>query len=253
MLLEPERSSGGGCCESPPSDDNARVRVLIADDEVRLAQTIQRGLIAEGFEVDVVHDGMDALWRAREFTYGAIVLDLLLPGMNGYRICATLREEGVATPILILTAKVGEYDEAEVLDLGADDFVSKPFSFAVLVARLRALQRRGGRPPREILEVGSLHLDVRRRRCSRSGVPIVLTPREFSLLEALMCRDGEVASKEELMDEVWGPDFGGNTNVVEVFVAHLRRRVDRPFECATLETVRGSGYRLVSDLGARDR
>jgi DNA-binding response OmpR family regulator len=228
------------------------VRVLVVEDEVRLAAAIERGLVAEGFQVDVVHDGLDGLWRAREFVYGAIVLDLLLPGMNGFRVCRTLRDEGVATPILVLTAKDGEYDEAESLDIGADDFLSKPFSFVVLVARLRALARRGGRPPRETLEVGSLELDPVGHRCTRGGDDVTLTPREFSLLEALMRRAGDVVPKRELLTEVWGADFDGDANVVEVFVGHLRRRIDRPFGCHTLQTVRGSGYRIVSDRDAND-
>src|SRR6478736_6247274 len=174
------------------------VRVLVVEDEVRLAAAIERGLVAEGFQVDVVHDGLDGLWRAREFVYGAIVLDLLLPGMNGFRVCRTLRDEGVATPILVLTAKGGEYDEAESLDLGADDFLSKPFSYVVLVARLRALARRGGQPPRETLEVGSLRLDPAGHRCARGDVEVTLTPREFSLLEALMRRPGDVVAKHDL-------------------------------------------------------
>ncbi|HZP30142.1 MAG TPA: response regulator transcription factor [Acidimicrobiia bacterium] len=227
------------------------MRVLVVEDEVRLAAAIERGLVAEGFQVDVVHDGLDGLWRAREFVYGAIVLDLLLPGMNGFRVCRTLREEGVATPILVLTAKDGEYDEAESLDIGADDFLSKPFSFVVLVARLRALARRGGQPPRRVLEVGGLVLDPVGRRCTRDGVEIPLTPREFAVLEALMRRAGDVVPKAQLLDDVWGADFGGDANVVEVFVGHLRRRIDRPFGCRTLQTVRGSGYRIVSDRDAR--
>jgi two-component system OmpR family response regulator len=227
------------------------VRVLVVEDEVRLAAAIERGLTAEGFQVDVVHDGLDGLWRAREFVYGAIVLDLLLPGMNGFRVCRTLRDEGIATPILVLTAKDGEYDEAESLDLGADDFLSKPFSFVVLVARLRALARRGAQPLRPVLEVGSLFLDPVGHRCTRDGVEVDLTPREFELLEALMRRPGDVVPKRALLDEVWGADFDGDANVVEVFVGHLRRRIDRPFGCTTLQTVRGSGYRIVSDREPR--
>jgi two-component system OmpR family response regulator len=220
------------------------VRILVVEDEVRLAAALGRGLVAEGFDVDVVHDGRDALWHAREHAYGAIVLDLLLPGMNGFRVCRTLRDEDVATPILVLTAKQGEYDEVEALDMGADDFLSKPFSFAVLVARLRALQRRGARPIHEVLRVGSLHLEPAKRRCTRDDAPIPLTGRQFSLLEALMRRPGEVVPKLELLDEVWGPEFHGDPNVVEVYVCHLRRKIDRPFGCATLQTVRGLGYRI---------
>jgi two-component system OmpR family response regulator len=157
----------------------------------------------------------------------------------------------VVTPILVLTAKDGEYDEAESLDLGADDFLSKPFSFVVLVARLRALARRGTQPQRALLEVGSLVLDPVGHRCSRDGVEVTLTPREFELLEALMRRAGDVVPKRTLLDEVWGADFDGDANVVEVFVGHLRRRIDRPFGCRTLQTVRGSGYRIMSDREVR--
>ena len=222
----------------------AAVRVLVVEDEVRLASAIRRGLEAEGFSVDVSHDGEDGLWRAREGTYRAIVLDILLPGRNGYEVCRALREEGDWTPILMLTAKDGEYDEAEALDTGADDYLSKPFSFVVLVARLRALARRarGGRPPP--LVVDDLELDPVRRRCRRGDEAVSLTPREFALIEALMSRAGEVVPKSELLDEVWGMDFTGDPNVVEVYVSYLRRKLDRPFGCESLETVRGVGYRL---------
>jgi two-component system OmpR family response regulator len=225
------------------------VRLLLVEDEVPLAETVTGGLRAEGFAVDVAHDGLDGLWRAREHPYGAIVLDLLLPGMNGFEVCRTLRAEGNWTPILVLTAKQGEYDEAEALDTGADDFLSKPFSFVVLLARLRALLRRGTtlRPP--ILRVGSLTLDPYRRSCERGDTEVPLTPREFSLLECLMRRaqDGGVAPKPWLLEEVWGPDFEGDPNVVEVYVGYLRRKVDVPFGLATIETVRQVGYRVQSD------
>jgi DNA-binding response OmpR family regulator len=223
------------------------VRVLVVEDEVHLANVVARGLTAEGFTVEVTHDGNDGLWRARERQYGAIVLDLLLPGMNGFEVCRTLRAEGVWTPILMLTAKNGEYDEAEALDTGADDFLAKPFSFVVLVARLRALQRRGGaaRPP--VLCAGDLTIDPGTRLCTRGDVPIELTAREFDLLEALLRRSGDVCGKLELLDEVWGHDFGGDANVVEVYVGYLRRKIDAPFGRASLQTVRGVGYRVIAD------
>jgi DNA-binding response OmpR family regulator len=223
------------------------VRVLVVEDEAHLANVVARGLNAEGFTVEVTHDGIDGLWRARERQYGAIILDILLPGMNGYEVCRTLRAEGIWTPILMLTAKNGEYDEAEALDTGADDFLAKPFSFVVLVARLRALQRRGAvtRPP--VLQAGDLTVDPGRRRCSRGDTDVSLTAREFDLLEALMRRSGDVCSKHELLDEVWGHDFGGDANVVEVYVGYLRRKVDAPFGRASLQTVRGVGYRVVAD------
>jgi two-component system OmpR family response regulator len=222
------------------------VRILVVEDEVGLADAIERGLTAEGFDVDVTHDGEDGLWRAREGRYAAIVLDILLPGRNGYDICRTLRADEIWTPILMLTAKNGEYDEAEALDLGADDFLSKPFSFVVLVARLRALVRRGADARPVTLEVGDLSLDPAGRTCDRNGSVIELTPREFSLLGSLMRRGGDVAPKTELLDEVWGLDFEGDPNVVEVYVGYLRRKIDAPFGRHTLETVRGAGYRLVA-------
>jgi DNA-binding response OmpR family regulator len=221
--------------------------VLVVEDEVALAEAIGRGLTAEGFTVEVTHDGLDGLWRARERSYAAIVLDILLPGMNGYEVCRTLRAEGVWTPIVVLTAKDGEYDEAEALDTGADDFLSKPFSFVVLVARLRALTRRGAVPQAAQLEVGDLVLDPGTRGCSRAGTPIGLTMRELDLLEVLMRRPHDVVPKRDLLDEVWGHDFTGDPNIVEVYVGYLRRKIDVPFGRATLQTVRGAGYRLVGD------
>jgi DNA-binding response OmpR family regulator len=223
------------------------VRVLVVEDEAHLADVVARGLNAEGFTVEVTHDGLDGLWRARERQYGAIILDILLPGMNGYEVCRTLREEGIWTPILMLTAKNGEYDEAEALDTGADDFLAKPFSFVVLVARLRALQRRGAVARPAMLRAGDLTIDPGRRTCVRAGTGVSLTAREFDLLEALMRRAGDVCSKAELLDEVWGHDFGGDANVVEVYIGYLRRKVDVPFRRASLQTVRGVGYRLLAD------
>lgn len=222
------------------------VRVLLVEDEERLAAAIARGLQAEGFEVDVAHDGQDGLWRAREGSYAAIVLDILLPGMNGYAVCRTLREEGVWTPIMMLTAKDGEYDEVEAFELGADDFLSKPFSFPVLVARLRSLVRRGDRARPARLEVDGLVLDPASRSCERNGDRVELTPREFSLLEVLMRRAGDVIPKRQLLDSVWGMDFEGDPNVVEVYVGYLRRKLDKPYGTSTFETVRGAGYRLAT-------
>jgi DNA-binding response OmpR family regulator len=224
------------------------VRILVAEDEVVLAETVRRGLMAEGFACDVVHDGLDALWRAREHQYAAIVLDLLLPGMNGFAVCGTLREEENWTPILVLTAKEGEYDEAEALDTGADDFLSKPFSFVVLVARLRALVRRGYIPRPPLARSGSLVLDPFTRTCHRGDAEIRLTAREHAVLACLLRREGGVVSKEEIVDEVWGPDFEGDPNIVEVYVGYLRRKVDQPFAVTTLQTVRGLGYRMVPDV-----
>jgi DNA-binding response OmpR family regulator len=226
---------------------NRDVRVLVVEDEVHLAQAIEDGLTAEGFDVELSHDGLDGLWRARERPYAAIVLDILLPGMNGYKVCQTLREEGVWTPILMLTAKRGTYDEAEALDTGADDFLSKPFSFMVLVARLRALARRGATPrPRELV-AGDLALDPVYRTCRRGDVPIDLSRRECALLEALLRHADTNVTKAQLLREVWGEDFTGDDNVVEVYVGYLRRKIDVPFGRRSLQTVRAiSGYRLVA-------
>jgi len=223
------------------------MRVLVVEDEVALADAVGRGLTAEGFTVEITHDGLDGLWRARERSFGAIVLDILLPGMNGFEVCRTLRAEGVWTPIIVLTAKDGEYDEAEALDTGADDFLSKPFSFVVLVARLRALARRGAVPRTAHLDVGDLTLDPAARTCARADVSIGLTMRELDLLEALMRRPSEVVAKQALLDQVWGHDFEGDPNIVEVYVGYLRRKIDAPFGRHTLQTVRGAGYRLVAD------
>ena len=220
------------------------MRVLVVEDETRLAAAVAAGLEAEGFNVDVVHDGLDGLTRARAHPYDAIVLDILLPGMNGYKVCRTLREEEVWTPILMLTAKDGEYDEAEALDTGADDFLAKPFSFVVLVARLRALVRRGTHPRPVVLEVGDLVLDPVTRACARGDVEIKLTTREFGVLDLLMRRAGETVPKSEILDRVWGTDFDGDPNVVEVYVGYLRKKIDQPFGRHTLTTVRGVGYKL---------
>lgn len=220
------------------------MRVLVVEDETHLAETVARGLRAEGFDVEVAHDGLEGLWRARERPYAAVVLDILLPGMNGYEVCRTLRAEGVWAPILMLTAKSGEWDEAEALDIGADDFLSKPFSFVVLVARLRALARRGAAPRPAVLAHGDLTLDPARRTCARGDTPVDLTPRELAVLAALLDRPGEVVAKGDLLRRVWGDEFEGDANVVEVYVGYLRRKVDAPFGRRTIQTVRGVGYRL---------
>jgi two-component system, OmpR family, response regulator len=216
------------------------VRVLVVDDEVGLTDAVALGLRAEGFDVDVSHDGLDGLWRAREVDYAAIVLDLLLPGMNGFEVCRTLRAEGNWTPILMLTAKSGEYDEAEALDTGADDFLSKPFSFVVLVARVRAVARRGSVPRPATLVAGDVVVDPAAREARVGGAPVDLTPREFALLEALARRWPQVATKGELLDEVWGSDRDIDPNAVEVYIGYLRRKVGRD----TIQTVRGAGYRV---------
>jgi two-component system OmpR family response regulator len=223
------------------------VRVLLVEDEVGLADAIVRGLAAEGFEVEAVHNGLEGLELARERHYAAMILDIMLPGMNGYQVCRTLRAEGVWTPILMLTAKDGEWDEAEALDTGADDFLSKPFSFVVLVARLRALLRRGTQPRPAVLTVGDLTLDPATRECHRGAEAVDLTAREFALLEHLMRHPQEVVTKRQLLEEVWGHERDADPNVVEVYVGYLRRKVDSPFGRHSLVTVRGAGYRVVDD------
>ncbi|WP_394841154.1 response regulator transcription factor [Pendulispora brunnea] len=223
------------------------MRILIVEDEARLADALATGLRAEGFSVDVARDGADGLERARDGSYAAIVLDLLLPEKNGYEICEALRAEQIWTPILMLTAKDGEYDEAEALDTGADDFLSKPFSYVVLVARLRALIRRGSVARPAKLSIGDLTLDPATREVRRGDNPITLTPREFALVEALMRRGGHVITKQQLLADVWGEEFGGDPNLVEVYVRYVRRKVDEPFGRRTLQTVRGVGYRMVAD------
>jgi two-component system OmpR family response regulator len=225
------------------------MRVLVVEDEKRLAAGLRKGLEAEGFAVDVTLDGADGLWMAREHAYDALVLDIMLPGMNGYKVCATLRQDGIWTPILMLTAKDGELDEVEALDTGADDYLTKPFAYAVLVARLRALLRRGARERPVVLEAGDLRLDPAARRAWRGEVEVELTPRELALVEFLLHRRGEVVSKREILEHVWDYDFEGDSNIVEVYVCHLRNKLDRPFGRDTIQTVRGAGYRLAADGG----
>lgn len=223
------------------------MRLLVVDDEVPLTDALAKGLKHEGFDVDIAHDGLDGLWRAREGTFDAIVLDVMLPGMNGFRVCQTLRQESVTTPILMLTVKSGESDEADALDLGADDYLTKPFSFVVLVARLRALLRRGSHESAPTVKVGDLELDSRTGRCTRAGQDVALTPREFALAEALGRRAEGPVRRSELLDLVWGWDFDGNPAVLDVYIGYLRDKLDRPFGRASIETVRGVGYRLVDD------
>ena len=220
------------------------MRILIIEDEEHLAAAVAKGLAAEGYVVEVVANGTEGLERARQQDFDLIVLDILLPGTNGFKICATLRAEGSWVPILMLTAKDGELDEAEALDTGADDFLAKPFSFVVLLARIRALLRRGRRERLAVLAAGDLTLDPTEHRCRRGDVVVELTPREFSLLEFLMHRAGEAVSKQDIIHHVWGKGFEGDPNIVEVYVGYLRRKVDLAFDRAALETVRGIGYRL---------
>jgi DNA-binding response OmpR family regulator len=225
------------------------VRILLVEDEENLSAALRAGLEAEGFDVDVAADGTTGLELARRRSYDVVILDILLPGTNGFLVCATLREEGIWTPILMLTAKHGELDEAEALDTGADDFLTKPFSFVVLLARIRALLRRG-RPERPaVLVAGDLRLDLVAHRCRRGDTEIDLTPREFALLEYLMRSPGEALDKRDILASVWGEEFDGDPNIVEVYVGYLRRKVDQAFGRAALQTVRGIGYRLAPDGG----
>lgn len=225
------------------------MRVLVVEDERPLASAIRQGLEAEGFVVDLAFDGREGLRLATVRTYDVVVLDIMLPGLNGYRVCAELRAAGNWTPVLMLTAKDGELDEAEALDTGADDFVSKPFSFVVLVARLRALMRRGARPRPAVLAAGDLRLDPASHHCWRATNEVELTAREFALLELLMRRRGEVLTKREILDHVWDFGFDADSNIVEVYVGYLRRKIDIPFDRKSIETVRGAGYRLAPDGG----
>jgi DNA-binding response OmpR family regulator len=225
------------------------VRILVVEDDEAVASAIKRGLTAEGFAVDVAGDGTEGLWQAGEASYDAIVLDIMLPGLNGYELCARLREAGNWAPILMLTAKDGELDEAEALDIGADDFLSKPFSYVVLVAHLRALARRGRRERPSVLRAGDLRLDPATHRVWRADTPVHLTPRQFSLLEFLMGRAGEAVSKAEILGNVWDFAFDGDPNIVEVYVRQLRQRIDEPFGRHSLQTLRLVGYRLDPDGG----
>jgi len=225
------------------------VRILLVEDEEHLASAVARGLREEGFAVDVAANGTDGLWRAREQSYDLILLDILLPGTNGFQFCATLRAEGNWVPILMLTAKDGDLDEAEALDTGADDFLTKPFSFVVLLARIRALMRRGRRERPAVLVAGDLTLDPAEHRCRRGDVEVDLTPREFAMLEYLMRFASEAVSKREILSHVWGEDFEGDPNIVEVYAGYLRRKIDQPFGRASIETVRGVGYRLAAGGG----
>jgi two-component system OmpR family response regulator len=225
------------------------MRVLVVEDEKKVAAAVKRGLQAEGYAVDVALDGIDGLWMATEHDYDVIVLDIMLPGKNGYDVCAALREAGNWTPVLMLTAKEGEFDEAEALDTGADDYLTKPFSFVVLTARVRALLRRASRSAPSPVEAGDLRLDPARHRCWRGETEVTLTAREFAVLEYLMRRTGQVVAKSEILEGVWDYDFEGDPNIVEVYIRHLRRKIDEPFARSAIETIRGAGYRLAASGG----
>ena len=225
------------------------MRVLVVEDEENIARALEIGLRSEGFEVEVERTGDAGLWRAQEGTFDAIILDLMLPRMNGYKICAQLRSEGDRTPILMLTAKDGDYDQIEGFETGADDYVTKPFSFPILVARVRALVRRGPAVHDVQLTQGDLQLDPRTAQAWRADSLLDLTAREFRLLEALLQAKGAAVSKQELLDRVWGTDFPGSPNIVEVYVRYLRQKIDEPFDRQSIVTVRNIGYRLIDDQG----
>ena len=221
------------------------MRLLIVEDEREFAEALRRGLVAEGFTVDVAHTGRDGLWSATEQNYDVVVLDIMLPELSGYEVLKRLRAQQNWTPVLMLTAKDGEYDEADAFDLGADDYLSKPFSFVVLIARLRALLRRGAPARPAVLEADDLRLDPSARTVHRGQKRIELTAREFGLLEFMLRRQGVALTKNEILGHVWDAHYEGDENVVEVYVGYLRRKIDTPFGTHTIETVRGVGYRLV--------
>jgi DNA-binding response OmpR family regulator len=223
------------------------MKVLVVEDDRKIAATVKRGLDAEGYTVEVAFDGDDGLWKATEHQYGLLILDLMLPGRSGVEICRMLREKGNWTPILVLTGRDADHDHAEALDTGADDYLTKPFSFPVLVAHVRALLRRAAGGVPVPIQVGDLRLDPARHRCWRADTEISLTAREFSVLEYLVRRTGLINRKFEILDGVWEYDFDGDPNIVEVYIGRLRRKIDEPFGRHDIETVRGAGYRLVRD------
>jgi two-component system OmpR family response regulator len=225
------------------------MRVLVVEDAVKMASLIRRGLREEGFAADVAIKGEDALWMAGATDYDAIVLDVMLPGIDGFETCRRLREDGVGAPVLMLTARDAVEDRVTGLDTGADDYLTKPFSFAELLARLRALGRRGGPEHPTVLRAGSLGLDPATRRVTRGDEEIELSAKEFALLETFMRNPGRVLSRLQLLEHAWDYEYENRSNVVDVYVRYLREKVDRPFGVESIETVRGAGYRLRADGG----
>jgi two-component system OmpR family response regulator len=226
------------------------MRVLIVEDEVRMAGLIRRGLVGEGLAADVAENGEDALWMAGASDYDAIVLDVMLPGIDGFETCRRLRKDGVWAPVLMLTARDSVEDRVAGLDTGADDYLVKPFAFAELLARLRALTRRGDLARPSVLEAGDLRLDPASRRVWRGSTEVQLSAKEFALLETFMRRPDQVLSRLQLLEHGWDFAYENRSNIVDVYVAHLRTKIDHPFGRATIETVRGAGYRLRLDGGA---
>jgi two-component system OmpR family response regulator len=225
------------------------MRVLVVEDDVKMAGLIRRGLKSDGMAADVAIKGEDALWMAGSTQYDAIVLDVMLPGMDGFQVCRKLREEGVWAPVLMLTARDAIEDRVAGLDTGADDYMTKPFSFAELAARLRALGRRGPIEKPTVLKAGDLHLDPASRRVWRDQSDISLSTKEFALLETFMRRPGQVLDRYQLLEHAWDYEYENRSNVVDVYIGYLRGKIDRPFGVESLETVRGAGYRLRADGG----
>ena len=222
------------------------MRILLVEDEAPLAESIRRGLVSEGMVVDVAHDGITGQWLATENPYDVIVLDIMIPGRNGYDVLTNLRQRKVWTPVLMLTAKDGEYDQTDAFELGADDYLTKPFSFAVLVARLRALARRGAPERPVVLTVGDISLDPNKRLVTCKGEPVSLTAKQYAVLHYLMRHADDVVSKADILDNVWDPAFDGSDNIVEVYMGYLRKKIDLAFGRDSIESVRGMGYRLRS-------
>jgi two-component system OmpR family response regulator len=220
------------------------MRVLVVEDEPKMARLIERGLVEEGLAVDVAERGEDAIWMAGSTEYDAVVLDVMLPGIDGFEVCRRLRADAVWTPVLMLTARDAVEDRVAGLDGGADDYVVKPFAFDELLARLRALVRRGPVERPAVLEAGGLELDPATRSARRAGTDIALSQKEFALLETLMRRPGQVLSRLQLLEHAWDGAYENRSNVVDVYIGYLRDKIDRPFGTDTIETVRGAGYRL---------
>ena len=226
------------------------MKILLVEDDKKIATIVKRGLDAEGYTVEVAFDGTSGLWLATEGSFDLILLDIMLPGRNGFQICADLRARSIWTPIIMLTAKDGDLDEAEALDAGADDYLTKPFSFPVLVARVRSMLRRvGARGAPAPAAVGDLRIDPISRRVWRSDREVILTARQFEVLEFLIRRVGQVVTKQEILDGVWQYDFDGDLNIIEVYIRRLRAAIDEPFGRRAIETIRGAGYRLAEDGG----
>jgi two-component system, OmpR family, response regulator len=225
------------------------VRVLVVEDELKMAALLRRGLVEEGYAADIARTGEDAIDMARATPYDTIVLDVMLPGVDGFDVCRQLRTSGVWTPILMLTARDGVQDRVAGLDAGADDYLVKPFSFAELLARLRALARRGVAERPAVLEAGSLRLDPATRQVWRGDAPVELSAKEFALLETFMRRPGQVLSRLDLLEHAWDYAYENRSNIVDVYIGYLRAKIDRPFGRRSIDTVRGVGYRLRSDAG----